>query len=219
MILFLFMVCFLMICSTGCSSYDYDRDAPTGITIQEFETSTDTFNYDGSYIVTQSDIKVLDSDGAYTDDNLSIFNLEKRYTVALADMTVNMKTSFCELDLCIDFYNKDKKLISSSEQILQIVPGYVNSVLIQIPVDAEYYALQSYNVTSCRKVNNVTVVRSTELLSRTSNTVSNVKKNTKDVIFFDKDMRVLYYEETLDKGRYINRRTGINYCGFTEVTE
>ena len=213
------MVCFLMICSTGCSSYDYDRDAPTGITIQEFETSTDTFNYDGSYVVTQSDIKVLDSDGAYTDDNLSIFNLEKRYTVALADMTVNMETSFCELDLCIDFYNKDKKLINSSEQILQIVPGYVNSVLIQIPVDAEYYALQSYNVTSCRKVNNVTVVRSTELLSRTSNTVSNVKKNTKDVIFFDKDMRVLYYEETLDKGRCINRRTGINYCGFTEVTE
>lgn len=41
MILFLFMVCFLMICSTGCSNYDYDRDAPIGITVQEFETNID----------------------------------------------------------------------------------------------------------------------------------------------------------------------------------
>lgn len=219
MILFLFMVCFLMICSTGCSNYDYDRDAPTGIAIQEFETNADTYNYDGSYVVTQSSIEALNSEGIYTDENISVFNLEKRYTVALADMTVNMETSFCELNLCINFYNGNKKLIDSSEQTIQIVPGYVNSVLIQIPEDAEYYSLQSYSVTSCRKINNITTVRSTELLSGISNTVNDVKKNTKDVIFFDKDMRVLYYEATLDKGRYISKRTGIYYCGYTEVTE
>ena len=114
-----------MICSTGCSSYDYDRDAPTGITIQEFETSTDTFNYDGSYVVTKSDIKVLDSDGAYTDDNLSIFNLEKRYTVALADMTVNMETSFCELNLCIEFYKlRSLNKLRDNEVIRQLARDF-----------------------------------------------------------------------------------------------
>jgi len=167
----------------------------------------------------QSGIEALNNEGIYTDENISIFNLEKRYTVVLVDMTVNMEMSFCKLNLCIDFYNGNKKLIDSSEQIIQIVPGYVNSVLIQIPEDAEYYALQSYSVTSCRKINNITTTRSTELLSSISNTVSNVKKNTKDVIFFDKDMRVLYYEATLGKGRYVSKRTGIYYCGYTEVTE
>lgn len=208
-----------MICSTGCSNYDYDRDAPVGITVQEFEAETDISYYDGSYTMAQSGVEALDVTGIYTDENISIFNLEKRYTVVLVDMTVNMETSFCELDLCIDFYNKDKKLINSGEHTIQIVPGYVNSVLIQIPEDAEYYALQSYSVTSCRKISNITTARSTQLLASNSNTVSNVKKSTKDVIFFDKDMRVLYYEATLDKGRYVSKRTGIYYCGYTEVTE
>ena len=153
-----------MICSTGCSNYDYDRDAPIGITVQEFETNIDAYYYDGSYVMAQSCIESLNNEGIYTDENISI--------------------------LCIDFYNGNKKLIDSSEQIIQIVPGYVNSVLIQIPEDAEYYALQSYSVTSCRKINNITTTRSTELLSSISNTMSNVKKNTKDVIFLDNDMRL-----------------------------
>ena len=64
-----------MICSTGCSNYDYDRDAPIGITVQEFETNIDAYYYDGSYVMAQSGIEALNNEGIYTDENISIFNL------------------------------------------------------------------------------------------------------------------------------------------------
>ena len=49
--------------------------------------------------------------------------------------------------------------------------------------------------------------------------LSQIRENLVSFLPFDKDMRVLYYEATLGKGRYVSKRTGIYYCGYTEVTE
>ena len=205
----------------GCANYDYQKDIPLGAmgsdSIEFEEDIVSNVNYDGSFVVANSNQNMLDKPD-YSDDNISIIKIEQRLNRALILFYVNSKNVFDDFIFDIAYYDEfGQELGSYSSEPQMVLGNMYNEIIIECPIESASFRIISY----C--ANNIGELKSLKIKSVNDDNVC--KKSTTtfqiecdDSIFMFKDGNIVVWGEAyLKAGDFVVGRNGITHYGKWEV--
>lgn len=212
----------IFIFSTGCNTYDYRTDTPTGNTNTAglIKDEVITNNYDGVY--TSVIMSPVNTDSAiYVDNNISVIHMEKRYSKALITVYINSVNLLNNFTIEFEYFDKDYKSLGAFKTEPQmVVGGFYASLLIELPENSTYLKLVNYSGDNLGEITNITIssFKDSDILEQQSNTTYYSNADLDDItIFLTEDGRVIAGYKQITKGTFIIERNYINNYGIVEV--
>lgn len=203
----------LFICSCGCSRYDYRNEEPLGsINIEPADIgySESISQWDGSYTACRDDVG-LD----YYDDNLTIVNIEKRYSNSIITLYLNTYNVINDFQMDIEWYKGDILLCSTSSVSQNVIGGMFNVILCDSPEDYDSFKIISYNGNYSGDISNISIYYFGSDIVKESTTTYSLKKDLNNVALLTDNSCVWY--GNLKKGANIIGRNNVTKYAIVEV--
>lgn len=210
---------------SGCNSYNFRTDMPTGtMQYDALDSSGEEITYSsykGEYVVNaEAPLKCGDR---YYDDNLTVISKERRLSKEIWNLYLYNTCVLNKFTVDVIFYDDNGAILSQQKSIEQMVLGnQYNSIIIEAPQNYAFYSVISYSgeyVGDIIKISMYDLKDASDLV-KLSGTTYHSKITNAIIVLYTADGRIVWGTNNTNKEEtFIVGRNYVEKYGIVEVIE